>query len=88
MTGTATCVVEGRMYALSDFSTALAPRGRCHYFINLSDRPMAMIWVYAALSMRTEGVRPPDRGERKMKEMLWNGVVPTFEALWVLGCSR
>jgi len=45
--GTATCVVEGRKYALSDCATALAPRGRCHYFINLSDRPMAMIWVYA-----------------------------------------
>ncbi len=45
--GTATCVVEGRRYALSDCATALAPRGRCHYFINLSDRPMAMIWVYA-----------------------------------------
>jgi 2-keto-3-deoxy-L-rhamnonate aldolase RhmA/quercetin dioxygenase-like cupin family protein len=45
--GTATCVVEGRQYALSDCATALAPRGRCHYFINLTDRPMAMIWVYA-----------------------------------------
>ena len=45
--GTATCVVEGRRYALSDCATALAPRGRCHYFINLTDRPMAMIWVYA-----------------------------------------
>jgi quercetin dioxygenase-like cupin family protein len=45
--GTATCVVEGRRYALADCATALAPRGRCHYFINLSDRPMAMIWVYA-----------------------------------------
>jgi 2-keto-3-deoxy-L-rhamnonate aldolase RhmA/quercetin dioxygenase-like cupin family protein len=45
--GTATCVVEGRKYALSDCATALAPRGRCHYFINLTDCPMAMIWVYA-----------------------------------------
>ncbi len=45
--GTATCVVEGRRYSLADCATALAPRGRCHYFINLSDRPMAMIWVYA-----------------------------------------
>jgi quercetin dioxygenase-like cupin family protein len=45
--GTATCVVEGRRYALADYATALAPRGRCHYFVNLSDRPMAMIWVYA-----------------------------------------
>ncbi|MBI3864596.1 MAG: cupin domain-containing protein [Planctomycetia bacterium] len=47
VTGTATCVVEGRRYSLSDCATALAPRGRCHYFINQTDRPMAMIWVYA-----------------------------------------
>ena len=45
--GTATCVVEGRTYAVSDLATALAPRGRCHYFINHSTQPMAMIWVYA-----------------------------------------
>ena len=45
--GTATCVVEGRKYSLSDCATALAPRGRCHYFINDTDHPMAMIWVYA-----------------------------------------
>lgn len=45
--GTATCVVEGRRYALKDCGTALVPRGRCHYFINDTDRPMAMIWVYA-----------------------------------------
>jgi len=44
--GTATCVVEGRRYSLSDCATALAPRGRCHYFVNLSDKPMGMIWVY------------------------------------------
>ncbi|MBS0265759.1 MAG: cupin domain-containing protein [Planctomycetes bacterium] len=45
--GTATCIVEGRRYLLSDCATALAPRGRCHYFINDTERPMAMIWVYA-----------------------------------------
>jgi 2-keto-3-deoxy-L-rhamnonate aldolase RhmA/quercetin dioxygenase-like cupin family protein len=45
--GTATCLVEGRRYSLSDNGTALVPRGRCHYFINESDAPMAMIWVYA-----------------------------------------
>ncbi|MEX0713852.1 MAG: aldolase/citrate lyase family protein, partial [Pirellulales bacterium] len=45
--GTATCVVEGRRYSLGDNGTALCPRGRCHYFINESDRPMAMVWVYA-----------------------------------------
>jgi 2-keto-3-deoxy-L-rhamnonate aldolase RhmA/quercetin dioxygenase-like cupin family protein len=45
--GTATCVVEGRRYSLSGNGTALVPRGRCHYFINESQAPMAMIWVYA-----------------------------------------
>ncbi|MEO6436068.1 MAG: aldolase/citrate lyase family protein, partial [Tepidisphaeraceae bacterium] len=45
--GDATCIVEGRRYAMSDYSTALQPRGRVHYFINESDGPMAMLWVYA-----------------------------------------
>jgi 2-keto-3-deoxy-L-rhamnonate aldolase RhmA/quercetin dioxygenase-like cupin family protein len=44
--GEATCLVEGRRYTLRD-STAFVPRGRVHYFINDSDGPMAMIWVYA-----------------------------------------
>jgi quercetin dioxygenase-like cupin family protein len=45
--GTATCVVEGRRYQQSDNSTALQPRGRVHYFVNETQKPMAMIWVYA-----------------------------------------
>jgi quercetin dioxygenase-like cupin family protein len=45
--GTSTCVVEGRRYELSGFATAMVPQGRCHYFINLTLEPMAMIWVYA-----------------------------------------
>lgn len=45
--GTATCVVEGKRYYLSDCSTALQPRGRVHFFANETDTPMAMIWVYA-----------------------------------------
>jgi quercetin dioxygenase-like cupin family protein len=45
--GVAVCIVEGRRYQLSDNMTALCPRGRSHYFVNESDRPMAMIWVYA-----------------------------------------
>jgi len=48
--GHATCVVEGRRFAMSDGATALQPRGRVHYFINESDGPMAMIWVYAGPS--------------------------------------
>ena len=47
ISGTATCVVEGRKYSMSDYSTALQPRGRVHYFINESNRPMEMLWVYA-----------------------------------------
>lgn len=45
--GLATCVVEGRRIAMGGGATALQPRGRVHYFINESDGPMAMIWVYA-----------------------------------------
>ena len=45
--GTATCIVEGRRHELSDSATALVPQGRCHYFINLTLEPMAMVWVYA-----------------------------------------
>jgi 2-dehydro-3-deoxyglucarate aldolase/4-hydroxy-2-oxoheptanedioate aldolase len=45
--GDASCVVEGRRYHMSGYATALQPRGRVHYFINQSDGPMAMIWVYA-----------------------------------------
>ncbi len=45
--GEATCIVEGRRYTMRDGATALQPRGRVHYFINTSDAPMAMLWVYA-----------------------------------------
>jgi 2-keto-3-deoxy-L-rhamnonate aldolase RhmA/quercetin dioxygenase-like cupin family protein len=47
ISGQATCVVEGRRYAMSDCATALQPRGRVHYFINESGGPMEMLWVYA-----------------------------------------
>lgn len=45
--GTANCRVEGREYLMADAATALQPRGRVHYFINETDAPMAMVWVYA-----------------------------------------
>ena len=45
--GSATCVVDGRRHSPGDGATALVPRGRVHYFVNTSDRPMTMIWVYA-----------------------------------------
>ncbi len=45
--GTATCIVEGRRYSMSGYSTALEPRGRVHYFVNETNEPMEMVWVYA-----------------------------------------
>lgn len=45
--GEALCNVEGRHYSMRDRATALQPRGRVHYFINETHRPMAMLWVYA-----------------------------------------
>jgi 2-keto-3-deoxy-L-rhamnonate aldolase RhmA/quercetin dioxygenase-like cupin family protein len=45
--GAATCVVEGRRYSMSGYSTALEPRGRVHYFANETNEPMEMLWVYA-----------------------------------------
>lgn len=48
--GEAVCIVEGRRHKMSGGATALQPRGRVHYFINESDGPMAMIWVYAGPS--------------------------------------
>jgi 2-keto-3-deoxy-L-rhamnonate aldolase RhmA/quercetin dioxygenase-like cupin family protein len=45
--GASICVVEGRRYELANYTTALQPRGRVHYFMNEGNEPMAMIWVYA-----------------------------------------
>lgn len=45
--GESICNVEGRRYTMKDNATALQPRGRIHYFINETQQPMAMLWVYA-----------------------------------------
>jgi quercetin dioxygenase-like cupin family protein len=45
--GRARCLVQGARYELSGYDTAFVPRGRPHRFVNDSDRPMAMVWVYA-----------------------------------------
>lgn len=46
VTGQATCMVEGRQHVLTNCATALQPRGRVHYFVNRTQEPMAMLWVY------------------------------------------
>jgi len=45
--GQATCEVQGHRYQLSGCDTAFVPQGRPHRFLNESQSPMAMIWVYA-----------------------------------------
>jgi quercetin dioxygenase-like cupin family protein len=45
--GGATCLVAGRRYSLSGCDTALGPQGLSHRFINETNEPMAMVWVYA-----------------------------------------
>lgn len=47
VTGEALCQVQGHEYKLSGYDTAFVPEGRAHRFFNASDKPMAMIWVYA-----------------------------------------
>jgi quercetin dioxygenase-like cupin family protein len=66
--GAATCVVEGRRHELSSNATALVPQGLCHYFINLTLDPMAMIWVYAGNKpdriVMDESYCHPDKGKK------------------------
>ena len=45
--GTAMCQVAGQEYEAAHYDTVCIPEGRPHRFLNRSDKPMAMIWVYA-----------------------------------------
>lgn len=45
--GTAVCQVVGKEYELSNLDTVCVPQGLPHRFINRSDFPMAMLWIYA-----------------------------------------
>ena len=60
ITGEAVCLVAGSSYPLSDRGTACIPKARPHRFLNRSDQPMAMIWVYAG-----------DEPERTLVEPGW-----------------
>ena len=56
--GEAVCLVQGKRYRLSGCDTAFVPEGRPHRFLNHSDSPMAMIWVYAGTEPERSLVRP------------------------------
>jgi quercetin dioxygenase-like cupin family protein len=47
VSGVATSQVAGKKYQVSNCDTLCIPKGRPHRFLNRSDQPMAMIWVYA-----------------------------------------
>lgn len=44
--GVARMEAAGRHYQVAAYDTGCVPRGLPHRFVNRSDRPMAMIWVY------------------------------------------
>ena len=56
--GAASCQVEGRQYLVDHCATAMVPRGRVHYFVNESDQPMEMVWVYAGPMPERIVIRP------------------------------
>lgn len=45
--GQAVCLVQGNRYKVGGYDTAFVPEGRPHRFLNQSNAPMAMVWVYA-----------------------------------------
>jgi putative monooxygenase len=45
--GQAVCLVQGNRYMVGGYDTAFVPEGRPHRFLNHSNSPMAMVWVYA-----------------------------------------
>ncbi len=45
--GRAVCQVDGRQYEVGEMDTAVIPEGLAHRFVNRTDSPMEMIWVYA-----------------------------------------
>lgn len=45
--GAAVCQAAGQEYTLAGLDTACIPEGRPHRFLNWTEQPMAMLWVYA-----------------------------------------
>jgi quercetin dioxygenase-like cupin family protein len=58
MEGEAKCLVQGNGYRLSGCDTAFVPEGKPHRFLNQSNGPMAMIWVYASSEPERTLVEP------------------------------
>jgi quercetin dioxygenase-like cupin family protein len=46
--GEATCEIDGTLYRMQRFDTTFVPANVPHRFLNETDRPMAIMWTYAA----------------------------------------
>jgi quercetin dioxygenase-like cupin family protein len=46
--GEAVAEVDGQRHAMKRFDTTFVPAGVPHRFLNESDKPMAILWTYAA----------------------------------------
>ncbi len=46
--GEAVCEIDGQFYNLSQYDTTFVPANVPHRFMNQTDKPMAILWTYAA----------------------------------------
>ena len=46
--GEAVCEIDGALSTMQQFDTTFVPAGVSHRFLNQTDRPMAIMWTYAA----------------------------------------
>ncbi|TAK23336.1 MAG: cupin domain-containing protein [Chloroflexota bacterium] len=46
--GEAVCEIDGQRFPMKQWDTTYAPAGVPHRFLNESDLPMAILWIYAA----------------------------------------
>jgi quercetin dioxygenase-like cupin family protein len=46
--GEAVCEIAGQVYPMSRLDTTFVPAGVPHRFLNQTDKPMSIVWTYAA----------------------------------------
>lgn len=46
--GDAVCEIDGQLYPMKQYDTTFVPENVPHRFLNETDKPMAILWTYAA----------------------------------------
>ncbi|MBX6771737.1 MAG: cupin domain-containing protein [Chloroflexi bacterium] len=46
--GEAVCEIDGQYFPMRQYDTTFVPANVPHRFLNRSDKPMAILWIYAA----------------------------------------